>query len=982
MPSPTILTTVPEFASTALRRSASCRASAGCIRAASCSQSCVLPSMSVNRNVVTPMAGSPSRTLAHSRQRFYCGVTGAPCDVSYRASPLPRPMRTLHKLFAGIVLLAAASTVVPAFAAEPPAFRLPGGARPTRYALTLTVVPGEAKAAGRDRDRRRARPAARRAVAQRRFDRREPAAHRARRDARDDPGWIRAVRRHRVRAAAARGAPSADTRVRGRTEQELDPRHLHAAGRRRVVHDDAVRVDLGAPRVPVFRRARLQDAVAADAARAAGLGRGRQHADRRADDRRGRIHDGPLRPDAAAAVLPRRVCGGPVGVRRSGPGRHRRARRRGSSCRAAAWRTRASSPPRIPSSSSCSNRGSRSLSVRQARPRRDPADRQLRDGERRAHHLRRAASCSPSPATTTPRFRRVSASVGAHEISHQWFGDLVTTAWWDDIWLNEAFATWIAEKIVDRWRPDYNHGAGRIEERAQAIDADMLASARRIREPVNSRGDIFNAFDYITYQKGATVIGMFEGWLGEETFRRGVRDYVEARSDGSATATGLPRCAREGEAASRSRRRSTRSSIRTACPGSTSGCNARPTGRSSPWRSSVSYRWARSAPNRGTGRFPCACGTAAARRLARESCLLLTQDRATVPLAGGCPAFVFANAGGRGYYVPDYGADLLTRIAGSRNALTPAEFASLLLRLEGARAGGRGDRAAGDALGAAGRAVARSPRRAGGGGPRGIRGQHARAPTPIDRRYAAFVRQVFGPRARALGFAPKPGESDDDQLIRRALLRIVAPEDPALAEEARRLALAWIKDRSAIDPGLVDVVLVTAAQTGDTTMFDAMYAEAKATQDRVDRRNLMMALFAFSDPTLARKGMGALLDPAFDNRESWAALWRTHLMAAGATRELRLHRRELRFAREDGVPGHARGLARIRRRPVFGAGREGRHGLLETPREGSRLGGVVTRRGGRIDPRVYSRPREDARFGLQVGRRAHRAGPLAIACCP
>src|SRR4030095_5497689 len=136
----------------------------------------------------------------------------------------------------------------------------------------------------------------------------------------------------------------------------------------------------------------------------------------------------------------------------------------------------------------------------------------------------------------TPRFRRGAANVGAHEIAHQWFGNLVTNAWWDDIWLNEAFATWIAEKMVQQWRPDYDRGAAHVGERAIAINADALASAPKIREPITSRGDIFCAFDKITYQKGATVIGMFEGWIGEEPFRRGVQTYLETRRYGSASA--------------------------------------------------------------------------------------------------------------------------------------------------------------------------------------------------------------------------------------------------------------------------------------------------------------------------------------------------------------------------------------------------------------------------------------------------------------
>jgi hypothetical protein len=139
-------------------------------------------------------------------------------------------------------------------------------------------------------------------------------------------------------------------------------------------------------------------------------------------------------------------------------------------------------------------------------------------------------------------------------------------------------------------------------------------------------------------------------------------------------------------------------------------------------------------------------------------------------------------------------------------------------------------------------------------------------------RWAAFVRDVFGPRARALGFTPKPGESDDDQLMRRTLLRFVAPYDPQLISEARRLALAWVTDRKAVDPGLVDVVLVTAARTGDAAMLDAMLVATRSTQDRLERRYLLMALMSFGDPALAPKGLGILLDPAFDVRETWTAL--------------------------------------------------------------------------------------------------------------
>jgi alanyl aminopeptidase len=142
--------------------------------------------------------------------------------------------------------------------------------------------------------------------------------------------------------------------------------------------------------------------------------------------------------------------------------------------------------------------------------------------------------------------------------------------------------------------------------------------------------------------------------------------------------------------------------------------------------------------------------------------------------------------------------------------------------------------------------------------------------------YAAFVRQTFGPRARVLGFAPKPDEGDDAALLRRALIGFVAPEDPPLSAEARRLALAWLADRSAVDAGMVDGVLLVAAQDGDAALFEAMLAQAMATTDRLERRNLLAALFAFGDPALARRGLGLLLDPRLDIRELMPALSLSH----------------------------------------------------------------------------------------------------------
>ena len=117
--------------------------------------------------------------------------------------------------------------------------------------------------------------------------------------------------------------------------------------------------------------------------------------------------------------------------------------------------------------------------------------------------------------------------VHAHELAHQWFGDLVTPYWWNDIWLNEAFATWVAYVSLDLWRPDAGFRRDLNVRMLSAMVTDSMVTARQITQPILSNHDIATAFDGITYSKGGGVINMIEGLLGRETFRKGVQSYME-----------------------------------------------------------------------------------------------------------------------------------------------------------------------------------------------------------------------------------------------------------------------------------------------------------------------------------------------------------------------------------------------------------------------------------------------------------------------
>ena len=141
--------------------------------------------------------------------------------------------------------------------------------------------------------------------------------------------------------------------------------------------------------------------------------------------------------------------------------------------------------------------------------------------------------------TVTDRQLAGYANTHAHELGHIWFGDLVTMPWWDDLWLNEAFATWFAGKIVSKYRPDWQNKIGALGWFTWVMEQDSNPKSRRIREPINTRGDIDNAFDGITYGKGYAVLAMFENLIGEEAFQKGIRQYLKDHAWGNATSSDL-----------------------------------------------------------------------------------------------------------------------------------------------------------------------------------------------------------------------------------------------------------------------------------------------------------------------------------------------------------------------------------------------------------------------------------------------------------
>ncbi len=477
------------------------------------------------------------------------------------------------------------------------------------------------------------------------------------------------------------------------------------------------------------------------------------------------------------------------------------------------------------------------------------------------------------PDEETIRFQRLQASINAHEMAHQWFGDLVTLAWWDDVWLNESFATWMADRTLIEWKPDWAVDVDRVVASSNVMFDDTLVSARKIRQEINSNDDIVNAFDGISYQKGAAILTMFEAWTGPAKFQAGVHAYLEAHRFGNATESdflqAIQGATQPGVAAAFSTFLDQAGvpviAVTLDCAGASASLTLSQK-RLLPLGSSGA------APE--TWRVP-VCARAGSGGGESRGCNLLTESKGAMPAPGGaCPAWVLANDGELGYYRALYEGDLLRRLIAASDRLTVAERVGVIRDVNALAEAGELPMA--DAL-------VLVPRFAGDPS-RQIVQATLRISSDIkdhmvseDRRanYARFISKMYGGRARALGFTPKPGEDDDTKILRRELLGFVALEghEPDLQAEARRLALKWLDDPSAVSAEAVGDVLEVAGRYGDRALFDRFRAAAKTNPRRRDRARLYSALGNFQDPALLKEAFALTLDPSLDYRETDTAFF-------------------------------------------------------------------------------------------------------------
>jgi aminopeptidase N len=387
--------------------------------------------------------------------------------------------------------------------------------------------------------------------------------------------------------------------------------------------------------------------------------------------------------------------------------------------------------------------------------------------------------------------------VVAHELSHQWFGDLVTPKWWDDIWLNESFANWMGYRIGDAWRPDLKISAGAIDEAFRAMSTDALKAGRPIHQPILTNGDIDAAFDAVTYGKGGQVVAMIAAYLGDAKFQAGVRLHLNRHAYGNASTeeffSALAEAAHDPRVLTALKSFVDQQGVPVVHVERTANGLAISQKRYAMLGTDI-------APESWT--IPLCIRVDDARQ-----CRVLAKASDTMPIAGA--GAIMPNAGGTGYYrfsLPD--TEWRTLI-GQSASLPPGEA---LAMTDSLWAGYRAGEVAPARLVEAAQAMATNPYSGAAvdGGER-LAGLRARGLVPDAALpgYHKLIGDIYAPKLAKLGFDPKAGayarEDPDRQKLRSDIVSLLAEEaiDKDVRAKLTAAAAAYLGgDKGALDQSL------------------------------------------------------------------------------------------------------------------------------------------------------------------------------------
>jgi aminopeptidase N len=457
------------------------------------------------------------------------------------------------------------------------------------------------------------------------------------------------------------------------------------------------------------------------------------------------------------------------------------------------------------------------------------------------------------------------ASVVAHEMAHQWFGDMVTMQWWDNIWLNEGFATWMEDKPVAAWHPEWNIPQQVANGLDGTLNLDAARTTRTIRATADTPEEINEMFDGISYGKAGAVLNMVENYVGKETFRQGVHNYLAAHLYANATAEDFWNV--QTENSHKPVDKIMESLV--AQPGVPGLTFAEPANGKV---EVAQQRFFLSPSSKGSGAAAWSIPICFKTGDDKNDCEILSSGKQ--PLAVPAAAFFYANPGGTGYYRSTYPADVYAKlVANVETGLTAEERISLIgdqwaqVRANKAPVGSFLDlvTAVKDDNSGAVLQTAFS----------GLSSINARlASTPEERNaLAAWVRKTFKPSLDRLD-PPSANDTPDTKQLRAALFGTLGTigQDPAVIAESKTITEKYLADPTSVDATLVGSASAIAAINGDAAFFDQLQKVYETSENPEMQEQALHRLAMFQNPALARRSLDYTLSGKVRNQDSPAML--------------------------------------------------------------------------------------------------------------
>jgi aminopeptidase N len=462
------------------------------------------------------------------------------------------------------------------------------------------------------------------------------------------------------------------------------------------------------------------------------------------------------------------------------------------------------------------------------------------------------------------------AEVVAHEMAHQWFGDMVTMQWWNNVWLNEGFATWMSSKPVAAWHPEWNVPQSVAADLERTLDLDAARTTRTIRATADTPEQINEMFDGISYGKAGAVLGMVEHYLGEETFRKGVHNYLAAHLYANATAEDFWNA--QTEASGKPVDKIMESFV--VQPGVPGLTFAEPQGGSV---QVAQQRFFLSPSAKGDGPQTWSVPVCFKTAEGSGNCEVLSAEHSglTVPEM----PFFFANGGGKGYYRSAYPADAYAKlVANVESGLSPEERITLLgdewslVRANKSPVGSYLDLIAAVRDDNSGTVLALP---LGGGGGRGsmsavtiINDQIASTDAERDQ-LAAWVRSTFRPALDRLG-PPSASDTPQTKELRAVLFAALGRigKDPEIISQAKAIAQRYFADPTSVDATFAQAANTVAAINGDAGFFDQLQSIYETSSNPELQEGALYLLPMFRDPALEKRALDYIISGKVRNQDS------------------------------------------------------------------------------------------------------------------